>query len=134
MRVGIDLVQVAEIERSLAEFGPRFAARLFAAGELADSTVDGRLDAGALAQRFAAKEATIKAFDLGDAGIGWTQIEVVRDEPVRDELVRDGGRLARVRLHGRAAESAACCGAYEIAASLSRDGDLACAIVVARRS
>lgn len=121
-RVGIDLVQVAAIERSIADFGTRFTHRLFAERELRESTVDGRLDARALAQRFAAKEATIKAFELSEAGVGWSQIEVVGN----------GGPAARVRLHGRAAASAAHAGAYEIAAALSSDGDLACAIVVAR--
>ena len=120
-RIGIDLVQVAAIEQSVASFGTRFTHRLFAARELRESTVDGRLCARALALRFAAKEATIKAFDLSDAGVGWAQIEVVGIDDTS----------ARVRLHGRAAESAARGGAYEIAASLSRDGDLACAIVVA---
>ncbi len=124
-RVGIDLVQVAAIERSIADFGARFTHRLFAERELRDCTVAGRLDARALAQRFAAKEATIKAFDLSDAGVGWSQIELVPD-------AAGDGAAARMRLHGRAAESAARSGSYEIAASLSLDGDLACAIVVAR--
>ena len=120
-RVGIDLVQVAAIAQSIADFGPRFTRRLFADGELRDATLAGSLDARALAQRFAAKEATIKAFDLSDVGVGWSQIEVVDCD----------GDVARVRLHGRAAESAARAGTYEIAVALSSHGDLACAIVVA---
>jgi len=120
VRIGIDLVQVSAIERSLADFGARFARRLFADGELADSTVDGHLDARALATRFAAKEATIKAFDLAEVGVGWPQIEVSECD----------GAAARVRLHGAAA-GVACAGVYEIAVALSHDGDLACAIVVA---
>jgi len=120
-RIGIDLVHVARIAESVREFGDRFTQRLFAAGELRDSTVAGRLDAGLLAQRFAAKEAVIKAFDLSDAGIGWSQIE----------MTDCGGGTARIRLHGRAAESAACLGPYEIAVTSSQDDGMACAIVVA---
>src|ERR1700712_2796455 len=104
-RIGIDLVHVERIEESVRMFGDRFTQRLFAARELRDSTIDGRLDPFALALRFAAKEATIKAFDLSEAGIGWSQIEMT-------ECV---GTVGRIRLHGRAAESAAGCGAYDIA-------------------
>ncbi len=120
-RIGIDLVHVERIAESVRMFGERFTQRLFAAGELRDSTVDGRLDPFALALRFAAKEAAIKAFDLSEVGIGWSQIEMT-------DCV---GTAGRIRLHGRAAESAARCGAYEIAVSASQDGGLACAIVVA---
>jgi holo-[acyl-carrier protein] synthase len=120
-RIGIDLVRVDRIAASLQEFGDRFAQRLFAPGELRDSTVDGRLDPLRLALRFAAKEATIKAFDLSEAGIGWSQIE----------MTSCVGAAGQIRLHGRAAESAAQAGEYEIAVSSSQDGGLACAIVVA---
>ena len=120
-RIGIDLVQVDRIAESVRMFGDRFTQRLFAAGELRDSTVDGRLDPGALALRFAAKEAAIKAFDLSEAGVGWSQIEMT-------DCV---GAAGRIRLHGRAAESAARFGTYEIAVSSSQDDGLACAIVVA---
>jgi holo-[acyl-carrier protein] synthase len=120
-RIGIDLVQVERIAASLRTFGDRFTRRLFAPGELGDSTVDGRLDPVRLALRFAAKEATIKAFDLSEVGIGWSQIE----------MTQCVGAAGRIRLHGRAAESAAHAGDYEIAVATSQDGDLACAIVVA---
>ncbi len=117
-RIGIDLVQVARIEQSLESFGERFVHKLFAAGEQRDCTVDGRLDARRLARCFAAKEATIKAFDLSDAGVGWSQIEMTS--------------AGRIRLHGRAEQAAARAGAYEIAVSTTLDDDLACAVVVAR--
>jgi holo-[acyl-carrier protein] synthase len=120
-RIGIDLVHVARIAASMQSFGDRFAHRLFAAGELRDSTVGGRLDAGRLALRFAAKEAVIKAFDLSEAGIGWSQIEMT-------DCVGDAGRI---RLHGRAADTVARLGTYEVAVASSQDDGLACAIVVA---
>ncbi len=121
VRIGIDLVQVDRIAASLQAFGDRFSQRLFATRELLDSTIDGRLDPTRLALRFAAKEATIKAFDLSEAGIGWSQIEMT-----------DGvGAVGRIRLHGRAAECAAHAGAWEIAVSSSQDDGMACAIVVA---
>lgn len=120
-RIGIDLVHVDRIAASIESFGHRFSHRLFAAGELRDCTVDGRLDPALLALRFAAKEATIKAFDLSEAGIGWSQIEMTDGD----------GTAGRIRLHGRAAESAGRFGTYEIAVTSSQDGGMACAIVVA---
>ena len=122
-RIGIDLVRLSAIERSVADFGARFTSRMFAPAELADATVDGRLDARALAARFAAKEAAIKAFELSEVGVAWSQIEV-----------RPGSAphaASRVVLTGRAAESVSACGPYEIAVSWSHQGDLACAVVVA---
>jgi holo-[acyl-carrier protein] synthase len=123
-RIGIDLVDVERVAQSMAEFGERFTRRLFAPGELRAAASGGRLDAGVLAAHFAAKEAAIKAFDLAEAGIGWTQIEVAG--------IDGRAGVGRVRLHGRAAESAARApGPYEIAVALSHDDGLACAIVVA---
>ena len=121
MRIGIDLVHVERIAESVQAFGDRFTQRLFAAGELRDSTVDGRLDPSLLALRFAAKEAAIKAFDLSEAGIGWSQIE----------MTDVSGTAGCIRFHGRAAESAARFGTYDIAVQSSQDDGMACAIVVA---
>jgi holo-[acyl-carrier protein] synthase len=120
-RIGIDLVSVERIADSLRSFGDRFAQRLFAPGELRDATVAGRLDPARLALRFAAKEAAIKAFDLSEAGVGWSQIEMT-------DCV---GTCGRIRLHGRAAEAAARFGDHEVAVTSSHDDGLACAIVVA---
>jgi holo-[acyl-carrier protein] synthase len=121
VRIGIDLVSVERIAESLRSFGDRFAQRLFAPGELRDATVAGRLDPARLALRFAAKEAAIKAFDLSEVGVGWSQIEMT-------DFV---GASGRIRLHGRAADAAAGSGAYEVAVTVSQDDGLACAIVVA---
>jgi len=120
-RIGIDLVHVDRIAASIESFGDRFSHRLFSAGELRDCTVAGRLDSTLLALRFAAKEATLKAFDLSGAGIGWSQIE----------LTESAGFAGRIRLHGRAARSVARFGTYEIAVTTSQDDGMACAIVVA---
>lgn len=109
------------VASSLAEFGPRFARRLFAPAELRDCTRGGRLDATQLALRFAAKEAAIKAFDLSEAGIGWSQIEVTDCD----------GASARLRLHGRAAAALPRAPALEMALALWSDDELACAILVA---
>ena len=115
LRVGIDTVEVAGIEASLAAFGARFEQRLFTADERAAAGRVPARRAERLAARFAAKEA------LGEAGIGWCDIEVCS--------AADGAPT--LRLHGRVAARAAAAGVRELAVSLSHDGGQACAVVVA---
>jgi holo-[acyl-carrier protein] synthase len=75
-----------------------------------------------VAARIAAKEAVYKALQgTEDArGIGWREIEVVRD---------DQGRPS-VRLHGRAVARLAAVGAHDVLLSLTHTDDLAAAIAV----
>ena len=100
--VGIDLVSVRRVEESLARFGERFLRRVFTDGEIAYATSAPALAAERLAARFAAKEATIKALGLADAGIGWRQIEVERQASGKCRVVlhgaaRGGRRARRIR-------------------------------------
>src|SRR5213596_1805307 len=60
-RCGIDTVEIARIERLLAETPAEDLTKLFSAGELADSG-EGPGRAASLAARFAAKEACVKLF------------------------------------------------------------------------
>lgn len=119
--VGIDTVRISGLRESLDTFGSRFTRRLFTDGEQAAAAAqaDGGVDR--LAARFAAKEAAIKAFGLGDIGVNWRDIEVVRQP--------DGE--PRLCLHGRAAQRAHALGVRGMAVSMSHDGDQACAVVVA---
>ena len=65
------------------------------------------------------KEAVIKALALGDTGLDWRDIEVVRSE--------DGG--CSIALHGAAAAALATRGADRVLVSLSHDADYAAAVV-----
>jgi holo-[acyl-carrier protein] synthase len=112
LRVGIDLVQISRISGSLEAFGDRFLRRIYCAGELAYA---GR-DCERLAARFAAKEAAKKA--LGLDGVGWRELEVVRQPDGACELV----------LHGAARAAA---GERSLALSMSHEGDHATAVVIA---
>ena len=123
LRVGIDVVQISRIAQSLERFGDRFIQRLFTADEIAYAQQGTGLAAERLAARFAAKEAALKAFDLGNEGVDWRDIEVRK-------LPSGACRLA---LHGKAAELAGRRGVDEIALSLSHDGDYATAVVTALR-
>src|SRR3989442_11046059 len=77
--VGLDVVETQRIARALALHGGRFEERVYTAAELA-ACADRADRAQALAGRFAAKEALLKALGTGSArGISFQQVEVVRD-------------------------------------------------------
>ncbi|MBW3640050.1 MAG: holo-ACP synthase [Actinobacteria bacterium] len=111
--VGVDVVEIARLERALART-PRLVHRLFTAGELTATRP------GSLAARFAAKEAVAKALGA-PGGLRWTDAEVVSEASGRPRLV----------LHGRIAEEAAAQGITTWHLSLSHDGGIATAVVVA---
>jgi holo-[acyl-carrier protein] synthase len=101
--LGIDLVQVAHLERALART-PRLADRLFTAGERdACRRADGSPRIASLAARFAAKEAVAKALGTGIRGFGFRDVEVVTDELGRPGVVLHGG-AAEVALQRRIGE------------------------------
>ena len=118
VHVGFDLVGIEEVEGSLATHGDRFLDRVYTVRERDDS---GRRPA-ALAARFAAKEATMKALQRGDEAIPWKSIEVVTER-------RGSPALA---LHGAAADLASERKLNNLALSLVPGRRVAAAIVVAQ--
>ncbi len=123
LSVGIDLVEIARINRVLQRHGERFLRRVFTPGEIGYCA--GR--AAQVAARWAAKEAAAKALGRGLAalaggGLNWHDIEVVT-EP---------GGAPRLLLHGEALALAEALGAREWAVSLSHTGETAMAFVVLR--
>ncbi|WP_403022957.1 holo-ACP synthase [Salinibacterium sp. GXW1014] len=115
--VGVDLVDLARFERA-ASRTPRLLDRLFAESE---QWADGRRRSlPSLAARFAAKEALIKA--VGDStGMRWHDMRVVSNEL----------RNPSFELHGGIAEIAERRGIATFHLSMSHDGGLAIAYVVA---
>jgi KDO2-lipid IV(A) lauroyltransferase len=79
-RCGVDTVQIARIERLLAQTAPADLGAYFSAQELADAG-DGPGRAASLAARFAAKEACTKLFPREAAlgAVGPVDFSVVRD-------------------------------------------------------
>lgn len=124
MRVGIDLVQLSRIDESLATFGDRFLRRVFTEGEIAYATSAPALASARLAARFAAKEATVKALDLAERGVGWREIEITRGPSGAPALV----------LHGQALAAAEEGGAGSLSVSLCHEGDYATAVVISFRA
>jgi holo-[acyl-carrier protein] synthase len=117
--LGLDVVFISRVAESLDSFGERFEERLFTPAEIAYARSAPGQRAERLAARFAAKEAVIKALSLGDTGVDWRDIEVLRNT--------DGS--CAIALHGRVAAALATRGADRVLVSLSHDGDYAAAVV-----
>ncbi|MEN9935690.1 MAG: hypothetical protein RLZZ387_2269 [Chloroflexota bacterium] len=123
---GVDIVEVARIERAAERWGERFLRRIYTAAELAAYA---RRPAS-LAARWAAKEAVGKLLGVGLRGLGgdhggaalqWTDVEVLSDPDGRPALTLHGGAAARARALGLG----------EIAVSLSHTREHAMAFAVA---
>jgi holo-[acyl-carrier protein] synthase len=117
---GIDVVEIARVERALARDHGRFAARVFTARERAFCERFAR-PAPHFALRFAAKEAVMKAVGTGWArGVRWADIEVVPDAT--------GGPA--LELHGAVAALAARRGTARAHLAFSRSRSHALAVVL----
>ncbi len=134
LRVGVDLVAVADIVDSVQRFGDRYVRRIFTAHEIAccrrpgpvpvDAHPHGAHDDYAyesLAARFAAKEATIKVLRPEGPRPEWRSIEVHRSENGSCEM----------RLSGLAAGLANRAGVDQLAVSLTHEAAMGVAVVVA---
>jgi len=118
--LGTDLIEIARIEESIARFGQRFLTRVYTSGEI-DFCRRKKNAAESFAARFAAKEAAAKALGTGiSRGVGWQEIEVVRQQGERPEIV----------FHGRAAARAKAMGVQHAALSLTHSRDVAMAVVI----
>src|SRR5690242_11457355 len=119
--VGVDLVEVDRARRMIAEKGSHVFDRLLtpAEAEYCRSRPD---PAEHVAVRLAAKEAVYKALQGSDAarGIGWREIEVVREQEGRPQ----------VTLHGLAAQRAKELKATQVMLSLSHTHQAAVAVAI----
>ena len=120
--VGVDLVEIDAVAATLdSALSGRYLSRVYTPAELRDCTDASGVSAGRLAARFAAKEAVMKALDVGNRAIPWRTIEVRR---------RRSGRPT-ILLHGAAAAIAREEGIARFALSLSHEANYASAFVVA---
>jgi holo-[acyl-carrier protein] synthase len=88
--IGIDLIEVNRVERSLGN--QRFLDKVFTLEEqkmLAARKMNPQTAAGS----FAAKEAVAKALGTGFGYVGWTEIEILRQETGRPYVVLYGSAL-----------------------------------------
>jgi len=127
--VGLDLVDVREVAESVERFGQLYLDRCYTPAEVAYamSAPDRVTGVRRLAARFAAKEATIKALGASERGISPRDIEIAR---------ADDGSI-RLELHGPAFAAARAAGVTgpggALVVSMSHQGDLAAAVVVAHK-
>ena len=123
--VGIDLVEIARVERMFDGLGDRMLARLFTDDEVAYANARAR-PAMHLAARLAAKEAAFKALAGSDDArlIGWREVEVVPGD----------GHAPALAFHGRAEARAKELEIQHVWLSLSHTDTTAGAVVVLERA
>jgi holo-[acyl-carrier protein] synthase len=122
-RVGVDITRVSEVHDSVTTFGDRYLGRVFTDRERAACAGGEAVRDRGLAARFAAKEALLKVLhtDLVDVAVDWREVEVLRT----------AGGWPELHLYGEVAQLARRSGLRETSVSLTHDGDLAMAVVVA---
>ena len=119
VEVGIDVIEIERIRRTLERHGERFLQRIYSPRER--ERYGTRVQE--LAARFAAKEATMKALGTGIRGIRWRDIEVLPNHRGKPILV----------LHETAQRRARLLGFTHFAVSLTHSRGDALAIVVASK-
>ena len=118
--VGVDIIEIARIRRTVADFGDRFLRRVYTERER--ERFGSRISE--LAARFAAKEATSKALGTGIRGIRWREMEVLSNRRGKPVLI----------LHGSASQRAADLGLVAFDVSLTHSRTEAMAFVVALKN
>ena len=121
IRVGSDVLSVQQVTESVARFGERYLQRVYTEHELRSASGSPPVRAARLAARFAAKEATIKVLRPVSHQPDWRSMEVQRH--------KEG--WCTMALSGHAITLAEKAGITELAVSLTHDGDIAAAVVVA---
>jgi len=117
--VGVDVVDLDRFARSL-ERTPQLGERLFGESDR-QGIPEGTTRAQSLAARFAAKEAALKALGGNIPGFHWHDIQVVKSE----------GGVPTLQVTGGAAQRALEKGVNSWHLSLSHDGPVAVAFVIA---
>jgi holo-[acyl-carrier protein] synthase len=117
--IGIDIIEIDRIRRSLLHWGDHFLKRIYTDTEI--DRYGNNLDS--LTVRFAGKEAAFKA--LGGAGFGfsWREIEILSGEGGKPEVL----------LYGRAREKARDLGLAGLEISLSHSKEYGIALVIGIR-
>jgi holo-[acyl-carrier protein] synthase len=121
IRVGSDVLSVQQVTQSVARFGDRYVRRVFTEHEISSAAGSPPVQAARLAARFAAKEATIKILRPVGHQPDWRSMEVERH----------AGGWCTMNLSGHAAVLAEHAGIEDMAVSLTHEGDIAAAVVVA---
>ena len=122
IRCGIDSIEIARIERLLAETPADELRKLYSANEIGDSG-DGAGRAASLAARYAAKEACVKLFPR--------ELAAGRVAPADFSVVRDGYGAPRIECNANARKVLDHARIADIAVSLTHDRTRASAVALA---
>ncbi len=114
--VGVDIIEIARIQRAIDRWGESFLQRVYTEPELRLC----RKKSGRLAARFAGKEAVMKALGTGTKGISWREIEIVAEPSGKPS----------VHLYGKAQDRADGLGLDKLDISLSDSKEYAIAFVI----
>ena len=115
-RIGVDIIEIDRIERAVTRGGGRFLKRIYTDKELELC----QNKSPALAARFAAKEAVMKALGTGIKGVRWRDIETLANP--------DGKPI--VNLYGGAQRTAKQLKLTEVEISLSHSREYAIASAI----
>ena len=118
IKCGVDVVEIQRLDNIQPAIRARFLQRVFTPLELSQSGTESQ----ALAGVFAAKEAASKALGTGIGKVRWQDFEIVHAQSGEPEL----------RLHGEALRAALARGLHEWTVSITHDGGIAAAFVVAQ--
>jgi holo-[acyl-carrier protein] synthase len=121
--IGTDMVDVRRVERLLARFGDRFAARILTPSEQAEGIVREAGYARFLATRFAAKEATSKSLGTGIGRVSFHDM-VVRKNAAGQPSLELRGEADRI------AETLAAGEEYRLHLSITDEAPYALAFVI----
>lgn len=113
--IGIDIIEIARIERAIARWGERFLQRVYTDLELRLY----RQKPSSLAARFAGKEAVMKLLGTERKGVSWKEIEILSDPTGKPS----------VYLYGKVQNQASSLGLNSLAISLSHSKEYAIAFV-----
>jgi len=118
--IGIDVVKIPKIEKSINDYSERFLNRIYTEREMEYCGARGN-PAIHYAGTFAAKEAAYKSISTVIDVLRWKEIEVCRNVEGRP----------RIALHGQTFELCAKAGIAEILVSISHSEDAAVAQCIA---
>lgn len=116
---GVDIIELDRISDVINRWGKRFLHRIYTRDE--QTYCRGRIPQ--LAGRFAAKEAVMKALGTGVRGVGWKEIEILRQR----------GKRPTIQLNGRAKIFASTNGYSDFSISISHSREYAVAFVIGEK-
>ena len=118
--IGVDIIEIARIEKAVARWGDRLLNRVYTESELKLY----RNEPSSLAARFAGKEAVIKALSSQATYLSWKEIEILSESNGKPSL----------RLYGKAQSQARILGLDRLDISLSHSKEHAIAFVIGTTS